>query len=108
MCIAVRPPPAMLSSSISSDVAWAARMPWRAAGLMAITLDMTVSPRPLRCGFLGQIVTEPTFRDVCTKSGKWFRAQENCFVAAGATKHSDRKCQQFELDKFKVVLPPGK
>jgi hypothetical protein len=32
---------------------------------------------------VGQIVNrllQPTFRDVCTKSGKWFRARENCFV----------------------------
>jgi hypothetical protein len=66
-----------------------------------MTFGMTGSPvtAALR-RFVGQIVTEPTFRDVCMKSGKWFRAQENCFVAGWTTKHSDKKCQQFELDKF--------
>jgi hypothetical protein len=49
---------------------------------------------------LGQIVNEPTFRDVCTPRGKWFRGRENCFVAASATKQLDLKIQQFELDKF--------
>jgi hypothetical protein len=61
----------------------------RAAALMAMTFCMTDS----RCrGFggasLGQIVNEPTFRDVCTPRGKWFRAQENCFVAWSTTKQS--------------------
>ncbi|WP_210419117.1 hypothetical protein, partial [Bradyrhizobium sp. NAS80.1] len=40
---------------------------------------------------LDQSVNEPTFRDVCTKSGKWFRALLNCFVGQNATKHSEQK-----------------
>jgi hypothetical protein len=35
---------------------------------------------------LEEIVNERTFRDVCAPSGKWFRAQENCFAAPHATK----------------------
>jgi hypothetical protein len=61
---------------------------------------MTVSPVAAWRRFIGQIDSQRTFRDVCTPRGKWFHAQENCFVAASATKHSGRKSQQFELDKF--------
>jgi hypothetical protein len=46
--------------------------------------------------FVAQIVNEPAFRDVCAKSGKWFHAQENCFVAAAATKQSSMKSPQLE------------
>jgi hypothetical protein len=49
------------------------------------------------CGAsLGEIVNEPTFRDVCTKSGKWFRGPENCFVGPPATKQAGMKFQQFQ------------
>jgi hypothetical protein len=41
--------------------------------------------------FVEQIVNQPTFRDVCAKSGKWFHARENCFVARPATKQSGIK-----------------
>src|SRR5665647_2497196 len=102
----------MLSRSISSEVAWAAMMPWRAAALMAMTFCMTGSHWPLRCGAsLGQIVNEPTFRDVCTPKGKWFRDRENCFVAASATKQFGTKSQQFEWDGFLgrsgAIRPPS-
>jgi hypothetical protein len=43
--------------------------------------------------FVAQIVNKERFRDVCTEPGKWFRARENCFVAALATKHSGWKCE---------------
>jgi hypothetical protein len=76
-------------------------MPWRPASLMAMTFCMTCSHcRRFGGGSLGQIDNQPTFRDVCTKRGKWFRQQENCFVAAAATKHSGMNCEQFELDRF--------
>src|SRR4051794_27980480 len=98
MCIAVRPPSAMLSSSISSEVAWAARMPWRAAALMAITFCMTVSHYCRLAALVGEIVNQHRFQDVCAKSGKWFRARKNCFVVLPMTKHSRQKHLQFELD----------
>src|SRR5882757_1469015 len=97
MCIAFRPPSAMLSSSISSEVACAARMPWRAAALMAMTFCMTVSRYCRLAALVGEIVNQHRFQDVCAKSGKWFRVRKNCFVALRATKHS-RKTLQFELD----------
>jgi hypothetical protein len=46
---------------------------------------------PIGGASLGQIVNQRAFRDVCAPSGKWFRAQENCFVAAAAAKHSQMK-----------------
>src|ERR1700722_3393790 len=46
MCIDVRLPSAILSSSSSSEVACAAMMPWRAAALIAMTLRMTGSRYP--------------------------------------------------------------
>src|ERR1700680_1894220 len=88
MCIADRPPSAMLCSSISSDVAWAATMPWREASLMEMTFCMTGSPCRFGGAFVGQIDSRRTFRDVCTEWEKWFHARENCFVAALATKQS--------------------
>src|SRR5476651_747209 len=100
MCIAERPPSAMLSSSISSEVAWAAMMPWRAAALMAITFCMTVSHYCRLAALVGRIVNQHKFQDVCAKSGKWFRPRKNCFVATIATKHSGSKLLQFELDDF--------
>src|SRR3954453_16518401 len=97
MCIALRPPPTMLSSSMLSEVAWAAMIPWRPAALMAMTFCMTLSrSRRLDGASLAQIVSEPKFRDVCTPRGKWFHARENCFVAALATKHPELKCEQFQ------------
>jgi hypothetical protein len=71
-------------------------MPWRAAALMAMTFGMTVSQCRRLAAFRWGIDSQRKFRDVCTKRGKWFRGQENCFVAAFATKHSGRKSQQFE------------
>jgi hypothetical protein len=52
-------------------------------------------------GFVGQIVNQPTFRDVCTKSGKWFHAAGELF-RRGLRDETIRyqKCQQFELDDF--------
>jgi hypothetical protein len=50
--------------------------------------------------FIGEIVNEATFRDVCTPSGKWFRGRENCFVARLATKQFGTKGQQTEWDGF--------
>jgi hypothetical protein len=50
--------------------------------------------------FLTKIVSQRSFLDVCAKIGKWFRASENCVVAALATKQFGKKCQQFELDGF--------
>src|SRR5258706_14771693 len=51
----------MLSSSISSEVAWAAMMPWRAAALMAMTFCMTGS-RGLRFGaLLGGLIASERF-----------------------------------------------
>src|SRR3954452_19865104 len=97
MCIALRPPPTMLSSSMLSEVAWAAMIPWRPAALMATTFCMTLSrSRRLDGASLAQIVSEPKFRDVCTPRGKWFHARENCFVARLATKHPELKCEQFQ------------
>jgi hypothetical protein len=55
---------------------------------------------PLWRRFVEQIVNQPTFRDFCTQPGKWFRARENCFVAALATKQLDMKGEQFEQDGF--------
>jgi hypothetical protein len=45
---------------------------------------------------LPRSVNEATFRDVCSKSGKWFRAKKNCFVAARGTKYSEEKYQSFQ------------
>jgi hypothetical protein len=87
----------MPSSNISSEVAWAAMMLWRAAALMATTFCMTGSHSVAAWRrFVGLIGSERTFRDVCAKSGKWFHAQENCFVAGSATKQSGMKSPQFE------------
>src|SRR6516164_7406773 len=106
MCIAFRPPSAILSSSMSSEVACAAMMPSRAAALMATTF-MTVSQcRRLR-RFVNEIVSQGRFRDVCTKGGKWFRGRENCFVEPPATKQSGRKSQQFEGDEFQAANRPS-
>src|SRR3954447_21097779 len=105
MCIAFRPPSAMLSSSMLSEVAWAAMIPCRPAALMAMTFCMTLSrSRRLDGASLAQIVSEPKFRDVCTPRGKWFRARENCFVVALATKHPELKCEQFQ-QKFGLTIP---
>src|SRR4030081_3771439 len=100
MCIADRPLSAMLSSSISSEVAWAAMMPWRAAALMAITFCMTVSHYCRLAALVGRTVNRHTFQDVCAKSRKWFHLRKNCFVAAIATKHLGSKQLQFELLGF--------
>src|SRR3954451_14849167 len=73
-------------------------MLWLAWALMATTFCMTwlpVAPQPSGVS-LDQSVNEPTFRDVCTKSGKWFRAPPNCFVGLTATKHSRQKSVQFQ------------
>jgi hypothetical protein len=45
---------------------------------------------------LPQSVNEAKFLDVCSKRGKWFRAQKNCFVAARATKHSGQNREYFQ------------
>src|SRR5215475_9333686 len=72
-------------------------MLWRAAALMAITFCMTGSQWHRSCGAsLPGSVNEPTFRDVCSRSGKWFLGRENCFVEAVATKHSGRNCEYFQ------------
>jgi hypothetical protein len=55
---------------------------------------------PLLQRFFGQIVNEPTFPDFCTPTGKWFRAEENCFVARLATKQSGIECEQFQRGGF--------
>jgi hypothetical protein len=51
---------------------------------------------------LEQIDSQRTFRDVCAKSGKWFRAQENCFVVPPATKQSGAKYEQFQRMAFQT------
>src|SRR5665213_2285160 len=52
----------MLSSSISSEVAWAATIPWRAAALMATTFCMTGSQHsPLGGASLGQLIASERF-----------------------------------------------
>src|SRR3954453_14093727 len=105
MCIALRPPSTMLSSSMLSEVAWAAMIAWRPAALMAMTFCMTLSrSRRLDGASLAQIVSEPKFRDVCTPRGKWFHARENCFVVALATKHPELKCEQFQ-QKYRFAIP---
>jgi hypothetical protein len=45
---------------------------------------------------VGRIDSQRTFRDVCAKSPKWFRGEENCFVAPPATKQFEGKCEQFQ------------
>jgi hypothetical protein len=55
-------------------------MLWLAAALMATTFSMILSRFAVRSGAsLGQIVNEPTFRDFCTKAGKWFRGTRELF-----------------------------
>jgi len=49
---------------------------------------MTVSRYYRLGGFVGQIVKQHRFQDVCAKSRKWFRLRKNCFVAVPATKQS--------------------
>jgi hypothetical protein len=61
---------------------------------------MTVSHYYRLGGFVGRIVKQHRFQDVCAKSRKWFRLRKNCFVAAPATKQSGPKHLQFELDGF--------
>jgi hypothetical protein len=40
--------------------------------------------RETRCGgFVGRIVREPGFQDVCTTSGKWFHATREMFRRVG-------------------------
>jgi hypothetical protein len=64
---------------------------------MAMTFGMTGSPEsPLERRFFGASDSQPRFPDVCVSSGKWFRAVKKCFVAAGATKQSGTKSQQFQ------------
>src|ERR1700746_58359 len=71
---------------------------WRAAGLIATTFCMTLSPCAalVRGASLAKIVNEPRFPDVCTGSPKWFHGRENCFVAVATTKHSRQKCEYFQ------------
>src|SRR6266568_6880433 len=90
----------MLCSSISSDVARAATICFLAAALMAMTFDMTGSQFAVWRRFVGRIVSQTTFRDVCTKSRKWFHARENCFVAGLATKHSGENASNFNMRKI--------
>jgi hypothetical protein len=61
---------------------------------------------PLLQRFVGQIVNEPTFPDFCTPTGKWFRSQENCFVARFATKQFGIQYQQFQRDGFWSDIGP--
>jgi hypothetical protein len=61
---------------------------------------MTVSRYYRLSGFVGRIVKQHRFQDVCAKSGKWFHLRKNCFVAAQATKQSGPKRLRFELDGF--------
>src|SRR3954466_1532246 len=73
-------------------------MLWLAWALMAMTFGidwLPVAPQPSGVS-LDQSVSEPTFRDVCTKRGKWFRAPTNCFVELAATKHSGQKSVEFQ------------
>src|SRR5229473_6891365 len=72
--MAVRPPPAMLANSISSEVAWAAMMPCSAAALMATTFCMTNSHySPLGGVALGRLIVSERF-------GTSARQVENGFV----------------------------
>jgi hypothetical protein len=72
---------------------------------MATTFVMTALPvSPLGGASLGTIGSQRRFRDVCTKSGKWFHVPENCFVAAVTTKQSAGKVQRFEGDKSEVAV----
>ncbi|MDP1583642.1 MAG: hypothetical protein Q8M18_09465 [Bradyrhizobium sp.] len=41
---------------------------------------------PARPPFRWERDSHPLFQDVCARSGKWFRHQENCFVAGPVTK----------------------
>src|SRR6266852_1758731 len=59
-------------------------MLWRAAELMATTFCMTGSRFAACAALLPQSVNEPTFRDVCTESGKWFHAGGELFRRAGS------------------------
>src|SRR5689334_18827895 len=80
-------------------------MPWVAWALMAMTFGidlLPVAPQPGGVS-LDQSVTEPTFRDVCTKSGKWFRPLQICFVGPSATKHSGQKSVQFQCTENTVL-----
>src|SRR3954453_19884182 len=73
MCIADLPPAAMPSSSISSEVAWAATMPWRAAALMAMTFCMTGSRySPPRRFLLGGLLVSTRFRMSALKAENGF------------------------------------
>src|SRR6516162_2297225 len=98
MCIAVLEPSAMLSRSISSEVAWAAMMLWRAAALMATTFCMTVSRgrRLLRRFRYRKTLMRLGFGTSARKPENGFIAEENCFVAGPATKHSGQKCEYFQ------------
>jgi hypothetical protein len=60
--MAVRPPSEIPSSNISSEVAWAAMMLWRAAALMATTFCMTGSHwSPLGGVSLGKLIVSERF-----------------------------------------------
>jgi hypothetical protein len=49
---------------------------------------------------LGRLIASVGFRTSAPKTENGFLARKNCFVAALATKHSNVKRQQFELDGF--------
>src|SRR5215831_2607222 len=75
----------MLSSSISSDVAWAAIRPFLAeAGLAAKVVCMLKSPNYLPALFsasVGQIGRQLRFQELCVISGKWFRGGRNSLLS---------------------------
>jgi hypothetical protein len=56
---------------------------------------------------LPESVNEPAFRDVCSKSKKWFLGQENCFVGTVPTKHSGRNCEYFQCAENATISEPG-
>jgi hypothetical protein len=53
-----------------------------------------------------QLDTYGLFPDICTKSGKWFRAQENCFAGTDRTTHSMEKPNAFRITASRARTGP--
>src|SRR5580693_1985949 len=106
--MAARLPSAMLSSSISSEVACAAMMFWRAAALMAMTLRMTGSHCPPLGGVsLGGLLVIEGF-------GTSARQRENGFIPRRIVSSQPRRrnirtgnTSNFNERKIKGIPPEG-
>ncbi|QWG11307.1 hypothetical protein KMZ29_16300 [Bradyrhizobium sediminis] len=62
-----------------------------------------VGPAGAARRFGGPPDNHPLFPDVCAKSGKWFRRQENCFVGGCRTKQLPENFNDFSRPNGRLV-----